>query len=377
MKYLNELKPEALAGKKMLLRVDFNVPAADKDGEIETFRIKAHKHTLDYLVNSGAQVALVSHRAERTSFSPIAEQIGEALGQSLTLIPHSELGSLGLILQKCPVVLIDNIRQDPREEKNDDALAAELAKGFDFYINDAFSVCHRAHSSVVAVTKHLPSYAGFLIKKEIEHLTKALAAPAAGKVLVLGGAKISTKLPVIKNFLDKAEKILIGGAIANNFFKAQGIKVGKSVVDDSTPTQLTSSQGVMLPTDILVAENKSGQGKNEVKPLGDTADNQLIVDIGTQTAQDFAETIVGAELVIWNGPMGLAEVPAFAAGTEQTARAVAAAKYSIIGGGDTIAAADRLGLRPQYDFVSTGGGAMLVFLAGEKLPGLESLGYYQ
>ena len=330
MKYLNELKPEALAGKKMLLRVDFNVPAADKDGEIETFRIKAHKHTLDYLVNSGAQVALVSHiDPPLDSFNPIVKQIGTALGVPVQMLPLA-LSQRDWVTQisaaiSAPgwLVLIDNIRQDPREEKNDDALAAELAKGFDFYINDAFSVCHRQHASVAAITKHLPSYAGFLIKKEIEHLSKALTAPAAGKVLVLGGAKISTKLPVIKNFLDKAEKILIGGAIANNFFKAQGIKVGKSVVDDSTPTQLTSSQDVMLPTDILVAENKSGQGKNEVKPLGDTVDNQLIVDIGTQTAQDFAENIVGAELVIWNGPMGMSEVKQFARGTETVAKAVA------------------------------------------------------
>ena len=375
MKYIEELKEKELAGKKVLLRGDLDVPAAGNKIR-EPFRIIAQKQTLDYLVNCGAKVLLVAHISAIDSFLPIAEAVGELLGHVLTVVPHNELRTVGGLFVASPVLLLDNIRQDAREETNGDTLAVELAKGFDYYVNNAFAVSHRQHASVSAITKHLPSYAGLQIKKEIERLTRALEAPAAGKVLVLGGAKIATKLPVIKNFIGKAEKILIGGAIANNFFKANGIKIGASVVDDSVATGLTSSQDVRLPGDILITDDKSGQGTVCESKVRNIEDKELVVDIGPETAQDFAEIILNSELVIWNGPMGLSEVTAFANGTAKIAQAVAAAKYSIIGGGDTIAAVDKLGLLAEFDFVSTGGGAMLSFLAGEKLPGLEALGYY-
>jgi phosphoglycerate kinase len=374
MKTIDQLGKNELSGKKVLLRVDFNVPVVA--GKIaETFRIKSAKETIDYLVANGAKVTLVSHIEAIESFSPIVEQIGEILGQALTLVPLSELNSRGNLFNASPILLLDNIRQDKREIENDKEFARKLSGGFDFYINDAFAVCHRNHASVSVITEYLPSYAGFLIKKEMENLSEALKAPVAGKIVVLGGAKISTKLPVIKNFLDKAEKILIGGAIANSFFKAKGIQIGASVVDDTVVD--VSSPKIVLPENIVVTEDKTGKSGATSMPLGNIAPNQMIVDICPEFAEKFAEIIKGSEMVIWNGPMGLSEIERFAQGTEIIARAVASASRSIIGGGDTIAAADKLGLLDKYGFVSTGGGAMLEFLAGNKLPGLEALGYYK
>lgn len=374
LKFIERLNKKELDGKKVLLRVDFNVPV--EEGEIvEIFRIKAAKETIDYLLENGAKVALVSHIEAIESFNPLVEQIGEILGQTLTLVPLSELDSLDNLFNASPILLLDNIRQDRREVENDKKFARELSAGFDFYVNDAFAVCHRDHASVSAIVEYLPSYAGFLIKEETQNLSEAIMAPAEGKVLVLGGAKILTKLPVIKNFLDKAEKILIGGALANNFFKAKGIEVGKSVVDETVVD--VASPKIVLPVDIVVTDNKNSKAGVNVMPLGDIALNQMIIDIGPKSAEEFAKIIEEGEMVIWNGPMGLSEVEEFANGTEIVAQAVALARKSVVGGGDTIAAANKFGLLDKYGFVSTGGGAMLEFLAGRKLPGLEALGYYK
>ncbi|OGN19050.1 MAG: phosphoglycerate kinase [Candidatus Yanofskybacteria bacterium RIFCSPLOWO2_02_FULL_45_10] len=381
MKYLSELKTEDLAGKKVLLRVNLDVPFDEVTKKIgERFRIEAHRETVKYLLEAGAKILLVSHSSEVESFLPLVEEVGETLGEIVTLVPHNELSEVHKLFEAGPLLLLDNIRQDLREEENDEGLALSLSKGFDYYINDDFATCHRAHASIVAITKILPSYAGFLIKKEIEHLNVALEAPAEGKILVLGGAKISTKLPVIENFLNKCERILVGGALANNFFKAQGVKVGASVVDVTVPVPIlfgveSIHADIVLPIDILVTDDRSGQGKNETKPPGNITDSQLIADIGPKSAQQFAEIIVGAKLVIWNGPMGLCEIEQFASGTKMVAEAVAKAEKSIIGGGDTIAATDALSLLSKFTFVSTGGGAMLEYLAGEELPGLVALGY--
>jgi phosphoglycerate kinase len=374
IKFVEELKKEDLAGKKVLLRVDFNVPV--EDGKIvDSFKVKANKETIDYLLGNGAKMLLISHIDIGDTFGPIVEELGEILNHTLTLVPHSELGAVDKLFGVGPLLLLDNIRQDPREEKNDDGFAAELAAGFDYYVNDAFAVCHRNHASVAAIIKHLPSYAGFLIRKETESLSKAIEAPSAGKVLVMGGAKISTKLPVIKNFLDKAERILIGGAIANNFFKANGVNVGYSVVDDTVSLDVKSDK-ILLSEDILISDDKTGKSGTEVSAVKDIEPEFLIVDIGPETAKKFAEIIAGSSMVVWNGPMGLSEVEEFAAGTNAVSVAVASAAVSIIGGGDTISAVGKLGLLDKMSFVSTGGGAMLEFLAGNKLPGLEALNYY-
>lgn len=392
IKFVDELKKEDLNGKKVLLRVDFNVPV--KEGRLANdFKIKAHKETIDYLLESGAKILLVSHHDNLKSFLPIVEEIGEVLGQAISLVPHSEFSSVEALFQTGLLLLLDNIRQDNREEENNEELAKEFYQGFDLFVNDAFAVSHRNHALVTSVTKFLPSYAGFLIKKEVENLDQAITAEARGKILVLGGAKISTKLPMIKNFLDKAEKILVGGALANDFWQARGIEVGASLVDDSVNiNQLGNGVSkLFLPTDILIAKGWTlekvkavvSQGLTDTikvdpffSPVRDLEVDEAIVDIGPESAKDFAEIIRKMELVIWNGPFGLSEVGKFASGTSVIAKAVAEAKRSVVGGGDTITAADKLGLIDKFSYVSTGGGAMLEFLAGNRLPGLEALGYY-
>ncbi|OGN03872.1 MAG: phosphoglycerate kinase [Candidatus Yanofskybacteria bacterium RIFCSPHIGHO2_01_FULL_44_17] len=388
MKFIDELKKEELDGKKVILRADLDVPlrqlptanhqSSTKIGD--DFRIRAQKETLDYLVDAGAKILVVAHLGHEVSdksFAPVVEEIGKILGQTLTLVPHAELASVDILFRGGQVLLLDNIRQDEREVQNDEGLAAELSNGFDYYVDDAFATAHRSHASIVAVTKHLPAYAGFLIKKETENLKQAMEAPTEGKILVLGGAKISTKLPVIKNFLDRAEKILIGGALANNFFKMQGINVGSSVIDDSVFLDVKSDK-IILPRDFLAGNKNSVSGSASVyNRIMSVENDEAILDIGPETIKEWTEIIKHAKMVIWNGPMGYSEHKDFAVGTKVIAEAVAAAGYSIIGGGDTIAAVDKLGLLDKYSFVSTGGGSMLSFLAGEKLAGLEALSYYE
>jgi phosphoglycerate kinase len=375
IKYLKELNKEDLNNKKILLRADFNV--ALKDETIaESFRIKAVKETIDYLVENGAKVMLVSHISEIESFEPIVEEIGFYLSQTLTLVPHSELKNVDRCFGTGPVLLLDNIRQDKREFTNDDDFAREIAEGFDIYVNDAFAVSHREQASVCAITKYLPSYAGLLMKRELDNLSEVVTAPKTGKTLILGGAKISTKLPVIKNFIGKADNILIGGAIANNFFHALGIEIGSSVFEPDSKISVEHDQ-LSLPVDMIISDDKSGRGKVETKQVESIESNQMILDIGPRTIENFLETIDKSSMVIWNGPMGLFETKEFSKGTEEIAKAVARRPKTIIGGGDTIAAVGTLGLLEKYSFVSTGGGAMLEFLAGRKLPALASLGYYE
>ncbi|MEK7151138.1 MAG: phosphoglycerate kinase [Patescibacteria group bacterium] len=378
LKFISDISKDELKNKKILLRVDFDVPIID--GKIiEDFRIKAHKETIEYLLNNGAKIMLVSHLGHEVSdvsFFPIVEQIGEVLGQTITLVPHSELSEVGKLFEVADVFLLDNIRQDKREAENDDKLALSLSKDFDYYVNDDFATAHRKHASIVAITKHLPSYAGFLIKKETENLKRAVDTPLDGKVLVLGGAKISTKMPVIKNFIDKAEKILIGGALANNFFQAQGISVGASVIDDSAKPD-ARSENIILPRDFITTEKNGDSSSVKLYNKAESVGlKEAILDIGPETAEEWAEIIERAKMVIWNGPMGYYEHKDFEEGTEIIAEAVAKVEYSIVGGGDTIVAVNKFGLLDRYTFVSTGGGSMLEFLAGNKLPGLDALGYY-
>lgn len=375
MLLLKDLKPENLNGKKVLLRVDFNV-SVDKDGSVEDFKIKAHRETVNYLMETGALVAMISHVDQPLiSFEGILSQISAGLGQKITFVSLADFLSNNYQSEANGLILVDNIRQDSREQQNNEEFAANLSKGFDLYVNDAFAVMHRDHASVSAITKHLSSYAGFLIKKETDILREVMDAPVEGKVLIMGGAKISTKLPVIKNFLNKAEKILIGGAIANDFFKSSGINVGSSLVDETTIPKI-DGEIVILPQDITISKSKTGQLGTVSAPVADLASDDIIVDIGPQSAELFVEIIQESKIVIWNGPMGLSEVDIFAKGTDTIARAIINSPMSILGGGDTIAAVNKLGLLDKMNFVSTGGGAMLVFLSGERLPGLEALGYY-
>ncbi len=387
-KKIDELAKEELNGKKVFLRVDFNVPV--EDGELkEIYRIKAHKETIDFLVSAGARVALISHIGN--SFKDIVQDIGKILGY--------ELGFEEDILNpklESQITLFENIRKYEGEEINDSGFAEDLAKNFDLCVNDAFSVSHREHASVSAITKFLLSYAGFLMAKEVENLDKVINEPAHGKTMILGGAKVSTKLPVIKNFLGpegvppragpygagKAEHILVAGALANVIFKFKGLNIGSSVVEDSGAGEALKeidfgNSQIVLPQDFVISDDKSGKSAPEISSVKSIKDNQFILDIGPETVKQFSDIIKNSKTVIFNGPLGLAEVEVFSNGTKMVLDSmIRSGAFTVIGGGDTLALTEKLGLLDKFSYVSTGGGAMLEFLAGNRLPGLEALNYY-
>jgi len=377
MKYVRDISD--LKNKKVFLRVDFNFPGPIlpdvKTKSLSSFRIQSHKETIDFLVLAGAKIALVSHIDD--SFKNIANYIGEILGHQLSFeedILNPKLDS--------QITLFENIRKYEGEEVSDAGFAEDLAKNFDIYVNDAFSVSHRSHGSISAITKFLPSYAGFLMEKEIDNLEKVLNAPAQGKTIILGGAKISTKLPVIKNLLDKADNILIAGALANAVFKFKGLNIGRSAVEDSGMAEVLKETDwddpkILLPKDIVVSEDRTSQSTSEVLSLQNLKDDKYILDIGPETAKQFSEIIKKSKIVIFNGPLGLAEVEVFSAGTKIVLDSIIrSGVFSIIGGGDTLVFIEKLDLLDRFSYVSIGGGAMLEFLAGNKLPGLEALRYY-
>ncbi|MBX4190079.1 phosphoglycerate kinase [Candidatus Parcubacteria bacterium] len=347
-----------LKDKKVLLRVDFNVPVSAK-GEIEEpFRIEKQKETLNWLLGQGAKVILVSHITSVETFANLIPQLHMLLGKEINFIKSVSEIAIYLDHYAGPA-LLENIRQNEGEEKNDSEFAKQLATGFDIYINNAFAVCHRNHASLVAITGILPSYAGFLVEQEVAALSDVLKSPKEGKLIIIGGAKTSTKVPVIKNFLDKSDAILLGGVVANDVLKEKGQDMGSSVVDENSKELLSgidlNDPRLIAPKDFVVFDNK-------------------ILDIGEQTMKDYLDLIAKAKMIIWNGPMGLFENPVFAKGTNEVAQAISSSSSrSIIGGGDTISALDKAGLLNKFGFISTGGGAMLEFLAGNKLPGLEAL----
>lgn len=362
---MKNLRQVDLGNKKVLLRVDFDVPVSG-DGQIEeSFRIKRQKETLDYLVGHGAKVVMVAHISDPSvgqSFSDLMPQLHILLGYEINFI--KTVSEIGKYLENyAGPALLDNIRQNEGEEKNDLEFAKQLAIGFDIYVNNDFAVCHRNHASVSAITKVLPSYAGFVLEEEIAHLSEVINSPKEGKVIIIGGAKASTKIPVIKNFLNKAEKILIGGVIANDVLKEKGQDVGDSVIDENFSELLVglnlNSPQLVIPKDYNIFQKK-------------------ILDIGPEAVKEFSEIIKNSKIIIWNGPMGVFEEKKFEEGTRAIALAVAeSSAVKIIGGGDTISAIDKFGMIDRFDFISTGGGAMLAFLANEKLSGLEALEYYK
>lgn len=361
-----------LKDKKVLLRVDFDVPVSEKGQIEESFRIKKQKENIDYLIGNGARVVMVAHISATISFSDLVPQLHILLGQEFDFI-KSITDISAWLSGSGKIALLENIRNPAvagegpsfaevmagKEEKNDPEFAKQLAQGFDLYVNNAFAVCHREHASVSAVTKILPSYAGLLIEQEVAQLAKVMDAPKEGKVIVMGGAKASTKVPVIKNLINNSEAILLGGVVANDVLKEKGQDMGSSVVDVDTKTLLAgldlNDSRLVIPKDFIIFDNK-------------------ILDIGDGTMRHYMDIVGKAKTIIWNGPLGLFENPVFAKGTNEIAQAiVSSSAFKVIGGGDTISAVDKIGLLDKFDFVSTGGGAMLAFLAGDKLPGLEAL----
>ena len=388
---------QSWAQERVLVRADLNAPLEGAPGGAQRVaddaRIRASVATIRYLLDNGAAVAVCSHlgrpkgqRVPELSLAPCAARLSELLGQPVELLPDcmgSEVEARVRALQPGEVVMLENLRFHGEEEANDGAFADRLAAGFTRYVNDAFGAAHRAHASTEAVARRLDPTAGLLLAREVEVLGGLLENPDAPFVAVLGGSKVSDKLPLIENLLDRADRILIGGAMCFTFLKALGDPVGTSLHEDedaqALALRLLDRAGkvnctLQLPTDILVADRFDASAELQVVPSDEIPDGWMGVDIGPRTAEAYREVIMGAGTVFWNGPMGAFEIPPFAEGTRAVAEAMAASPASTVaGGGDSGAALGDMGLADQLTWVSTGGGAALELMEGRVLPGVAAL----
>ena len=375
-------------GKRVLVRVDFNVPI--KEGKVgDDTRIRAALPTLNYLLEQDAALVLCSHLGRpkgvpdpQYSLRPVADHLSKLLNRPVFFSeacvgPDAEKSAAAL--KPGEVLLLENTRFYPGETKNDPEMSRQLASLADLYVNDAFGSAHRAHASTEGVAKHLPAVAGFLMEKEIQYLGQAIANPEKPFVAILGGAKISDKIGVIRNLLSKADQIIIGGGMANTFFKAQGYPVGDSLVEDEaleTARQLIldGSTRLRLPIDVVIADRFEADAEHKIMEMGPVPDGWRILDIGPESVAAFSKVIANAGTIVWNGPMGVFEFPRFAQGTFEIAKAVAeSSATSIVGGGDSVAAINQSGLAAKITHISTGGGASLEMLEGLALPGVVAL----
>jgi phosphoglycerate kinase len=345
-------KLKNIKNKKALVRVDFNVPI--KDGKvIDDFRIQKSIQTIKFLQNKGAEVILISHLGKdgKQSLLPVAKCLRKYI--------------------KKDIVLLENIRQYPGEEKNNLTFAKELAKIGDFYVNDAFSVSHRSHASVVGVPKYLPSYAGLQLEEEIKNLSKVIKHPKHPFLFILGGAKFSTKMPLIQKYLKTADYIFIGGALLNDFLKAKKYEIGKSLTDNTKiPANILNNKKIILPTDVVVLSGK----KIINKKIEEIKKNEIVIDIGRESVKLAESYVKKSRLILWNGPLGKYKEKSGDLATKKLLKSVASSKSeSIIGGGDIVSVVSKLKLEKKISFVSTGGGATLDFLANGTLPGIKAL----
>jgi phosphoglycerate kinase len=390
---MKRLEDISFPGKTVFLRVDFNVPLTDS-GEIrDDTRIRASLPTIIYLLSQKARLVIASHLGRpkgkadpKLSLRPTAKRLGELIGREVTLAPAvvgNEVERLKKGLGEGQILLLENVRFEAAETANDPGFAGKLAQGIDVFVNDAFGACHRAHASVVGITQFVrEKAAGRLLEKEVEYLSRAVHAPEKPYVVILGGAKVSDKIPVIQNLMDKADHILIGGAMAYTFFKAQGYDVGKSLVEEDRKelaleilNKARAAQAdLVLPSDHLLAAALDKDAATEIAVSFPFPADKMAVDIGPQTAEKYAAVIGKAKMVVWNGPLGVFEIDKFAQGTMRIAEAVASAKATtIVGGGDSIAALEKAGVSSRITHISTGGGASLEYLAFGTLPGIEAL----
>jgi phosphoglycerate kinase len=386
------VKDIEVANKRVLVRVDYNVPTDEKGNISDDSRIRASLPTIKYLLEHSAMVILCSHFGrpkgkvvESMRLAPEAKRLAELLGKPVAALkdcvgPETETAVAGM--KPGEVVLLENLRFHPEEEANDPAFAQALSKLADIYVDDAFGASHRAHASVAGIARYIPAVAGFLMEKEIRQLGSLLEKPAHPFIALMGGAKVSDKLGVIENLLDKVDALLIGGGMAANLLKAQGYGVGASAVEEDQQDYVKrmlnkaelKSVKILLPTDVIACEKLDAGSGFKTVSIKNIPSGWLIADIGPDSAKKFAQEIKSSKTVFWNGPMGVFEIDAFAGGTRTVANAIAGSQaISVIGGGSTAEAVEEMGLTNKMTHVSTGGGASLEFLEGKELPGVAVL----
>lgn len=384
-----------VAGKRVLVRVDFNVPLDGEQHITDDTRVRAALPTVRFLLDHGAAVVLMSHLGrpkgqvvETMRLTPVALRLGELLGQPVPMAPDCigpEVEHLCQALQPGQVLMLENLRFHKEEEKNDPDFARQLASLGDIYVNDAFGTAHRAHASTEGVTHYLPGVTGFLMEKELSFLEMALENPKRPFVAIIGGAKVSDKIAVLDHLIGRVDALLIGGGMANTFLKAEGYEVGDSLFEDG---KLEVARAViakarlreltlLLPTDVVIADRFAADAAYRTAPVNQVSAGWRIMDIGSQTLAAFRQALAGAQTIIWNGTLGVAEMSAFAKGTDAMIAILAERTQqgatTIIGGGDTVASVDEAGAAEKMSHVSTGGGASLEFLEGRVLPGVAAL----
>ena len=382
-----------LAGKKVFMRVDFNVPLDENQNITEDTRIRAALPTIQYTLEQGAVVVLASHlgrpkgeRKPEFSLAPVAKRLSELLGKDVKFLDDCIGDAVKQVIANATpgdVILLENVRFYEGETKNDPEFAKQLAEGFDVSVNDAFGTAHRAHASNVGVAQCLPTAAaGFLIEKELEYFGQALNNPQRPLIAILGGAKVSGKLQVIDNLMKKVDKLIIGGGMMFTFLKAMGLEIGSSLVEEElidtakNILKQVEDSGVelLLPVDCVVADKFDAAAETKLVSVNDIPKGWMGLDIGPESIKLFADALKGAKTVVWNGPMGVFEMDVFSKGTVELANIVADSDaISIIGGGDTVSAVKKAGVKDKVSFVSTGGGASLELLEGKELPGIAAL----
>jgi phosphoglycerate kinase len=395
-KALNSLSAADLTGKRVFVRVDFNVPLDEQGNITDDTRIRAALPTIQFLTSNGAKVILASHFGrpkgkvvDSMRLTPVANRLSELLAQPVTKCDDcigEAVASTVAGLKEGDVALLENVRFYAEEEKNDPEFSQKLASIADLYVNDAFGTAHRAHASTEGVTHYLkPSVAGFLIEKELQYLQGAIEEPQRPLAAIIGGSKVSSKITVIETLLEKVDKLLIGGGMIFTFYKARGLSVGKSLVEDEylelaqKLEAKAKEKGVelVLPTDVIVADNFAPDANDQTVSIDNIPDGWMGLDIGPDSIKQFEAALADCKTVIWNGPMGVFEFDKFAKGTEAVAKSLASltgkGACTIVGGGDSVAAVEKVGLADQMSHISTGGGASLELLEGKVLPGIAAL----